>query len=443
MSAGGTRYDFVHDLVREAAYRRLSGPRKRLVHLQIARAIHEQEQHGALASDVAHHATLGGDAELAVPAYVRAAERSLRVFANDEAARLAQTGIQHAAALPRELRAGALIDLYRVYVHSGKWLARATEVETELTKLLHEAQLSGLDDEKIAGGYFLLGAIARERGGLDLAHASSLRAAEVVRGADAAAKVKQLADTARCLVLIERDMDRAVAMLAEAEALAASASVTNVIDLDWGAGLVDAYTGRLASARARLETALGAARATEQHWVVCETLNALAELALEHGEPSDALARTAELAPVVAKMGEGTEGSAMAALDALARRALGEEGAIARVDAALAELRRVDAKGYLAYALNVAAEHDLADGDVATARVRASEALGAASTMKRASQVAIARAILARSGARADAAAELAAVAADMSRPYALSARARAAVEAARAALAPHDSNDG
>src|SRR5262249_39481187 len=70
----GTTYDFAHDLLRRAAYQSLSEPRRRLVHLQIARVLQATRAGDeTLSGEIAHHATLGGDDELAASAYVAAA----------------------------------------------------------------------------------------------------------------------------------------------------------------------------------------------------------------------------------------------------------------------------------------------------------------------------------------------------------------------------------
>src|SRR5262249_4581879 len=54
-------YDFTHDLIRQAAYRQLSDPRRKIVHLQLARALSAlPDPDAALAGDVAHHAAHGG-----------------------------------------------------------------------------------------------------------------------------------------------------------------------------------------------------------------------------------------------------------------------------------------------------------------------------------------------------------------------------------------------
>lgn len=68
-AAGPDRYDFGHDLVRRSAYRRLSEPARRLIHLEIACALDRgQDPDDALAGEVARHAELGGDAALAAHA---------------------------------------------------------------------------------------------------------------------------------------------------------------------------------------------------------------------------------------------------------------------------------------------------------------------------------------------------------------------------------------
>jgi len=77
-AAGSSGYDFAHDLVRRAAYRQMSEPRRRLVHAQIARVLAAlPDPDGARAGDVAHHAGLGGDQALAAEACLRAAEQCL------------------------------------------------------------------------------------------------------------------------------------------------------------------------------------------------------------------------------------------------------------------------------------------------------------------------------------------------------------------------------
>ncbi|MDX2167660.1 MAG: AAA family ATPase, partial [Deltaproteobacteria bacterium] len=82
-------YEFAHDVVRQAVYGELSEPRRRLMHLRLARAL---PRLGAtdddLAADLAQHAALGGDLATAAHAGLRAAQRGLRLFAAGAAAAL-------------------------------------------------------------------------------------------------------------------------------------------------------------------------------------------------------------------------------------------------------------------------------------------------------------------------------------------------------------------
>src|SRR5205823_4217342 len=119
--AEGDRYDFVHDLVRNAAYRSLSLPRRKLVHLHIARAIGAMpEAEGALAGDLAHHAALGGDLERAARACVAAGERALALFAVEESRELAARGLRFVVDLPPATRLPIEMKLLSIQVRA-RW----------------------------------------------------------------------------------------------------------------------------------------------------------------------------------------------------------------------------------------------------------------------------------------------------------------------------------
>jgi hypothetical protein len=97
---------------------------------------------------------------------------------------------------------------------------------------------------------------------------------------------------------------------------------------------------------------------------------------------------------VAARLGEGSEGPAADALEALVRRADGA-AADGDLEAALDRLRAIDTKGLVAYVQNVAARQDLARGRTEAAARRAEEALAAATAVGKARDVALAQAILA------------------------------------------------
>jgi hypothetical protein len=180
------------------------------------------------------------------------------------------------------------------------------------------------------------------------------------------------------------------------------------------------------------------AHQAEDHWAECEGMMTLVQIELDEGRPHRALSRCGELQRVAAKMGEGSEGPAAEALEALARVAAGEPE-VARLDRALGLLREIDAKGMLAYILTHAASLDLAAGRTAAARERAQEALGAAQAVDRRTQVALARAVLGQAAlAERDAVAATShcdALRADVAEPLRLSAHARAAAFALADAL--------
>src|SRR5262249_22633447 len=134
-------YDFAHDLLRDAAYRQMSEPRRRAVHLAIARALAAPELADSVAGEVAHHAGLGGAADLAVRAAVVAGARCLRVFANAEAAELAARALELARRLPRLEALPSEIDLMSISAMAGRWNAELAE---RLRRAIAEAQEAGL-----------------------------------------------------------------------------------------------------------------------------------------------------------------------------------------------------------------------------------------------------------------------------------------------------------
>lgn len=83
----GTTYDFSHDLLRDAAYRRLSPPHRDLLHRRLADALerlHADNLPGA-APQIAHQRERGGQPQLAIPYYTLAAEAATAVFALEDA----------------------------------------------------------------------------------------------------------------------------------------------------------------------------------------------------------------------------------------------------------------------------------------------------------------------------------------------------------------------
>jgi DNA-binding SARP family transcriptional activator len=436
---GGAGYDFAHDLVRRAAYRAMSEPRRRWVHLHVARAFERMpDTDGALAGDIAHHAALGGDSELAARAYAAAGERCLRVFALADASRLASSGLQHTDRLAPETTVACRVALLSVQVLSNQWLKRANELEDQVRRVARFAEERGMHAEATRC-YYLVSFIHHERGDFDGARDVSLQAAEAGRSADFATRQHQLANTGRCLALIERDVERADAFLREAQALGPGATVRTRLELSMAEGLLRAYKGLEAEAAPCLEEAAKLAACEGDPWAQAQALTRIARAALENGRPRETVDRCLTLEPLVAKLSEGSEAPFVAGLRALARLALGEEGALASADEALGQLRSVDSKAHVAYILNALARHAASLGRSRDAEAQAEAALRAAEAVGQKSETAVARALLAKLALqrddRASAVAWIRPCAPDAHRTLALSARARAAVVDALAAL--------
>ncbi|HET6146205.1 MAG TPA: AAA family ATPase [Polyangia bacterium] len=443
-AAGGGSYDFVHDLIRQAAYRQMSEPRRRLVHLQIARALAARPgAGGALAGDVAHHAGLGGDHALAAEACLRAAGQCLRLYAHAESAEVASRGLVHASHLPREERLRLEIALLgRLAVNPHCRGLRGREVAAALSRAVLEAREAGLEPDA-AVGLYARSLIEYSEGRLGAAYETTVEAAVQRRASDPSAAAEHMSSMAKCLIYIEKDVDRAETMIAEAQGLA-GAHGQEIQSLLAASGMMRHFLGESGPALDRWRLALALARRREDRWEECECLMRISLIALETGDAPAALREAATLLEAARRMGEGTELAVAETLAALARYALeGDEPAPAEVanglERAIATLREIDAKGLLALALNLAAEIDFDAGRAALAYTRAAEALAAALAVERWSQAALARAVLARlaaaAGDRGRAASVLAPLAPHLSQRLGVSDRARRAAAIAYTAI--------
>jgi predicted ATPase/DNA-binding SARP family transcriptional activator len=436
-AAGPDAYDFSHDLVRQAAYQRLSEPRRRLIHLQLARVLASWEDpDGELKNDLAHHAALGGDSETAARAYLAAADRSMRLFAWGEAGELARRGIQKLPGLNRSTRLHLHVELLGVEVLGKSTPQRAPELELELSSLLAAAEEAGLH-AVVARGHYLRAVLQFRGENAAGAIETSWRMVVAGRAGDALTAARSQAEAGRCLVLIERDVVKAKGLLEEAHAVLPDQQ--DDLILNWGLGLLKRYTGEAEEAARLLSQAALLARRIESHWEETECLRALTVLAIEQGDFAAARAHCPPMLELATKMGEGSERPIAEALDSLARVLAGDDAAEAALEPALGRVRDADAKVMLSTLLNFAAENDLLQGRPGRARQRASQALIAALAVERTSQVIIARAILARlalrAGDRAGAGQLLHPAAAELGVPFAVSSHARRLAEQALAEL--------
>jgi tetratricopeptide (TPR) repeat protein len=380
-------YDFCHDLIRQAAYQQLSEPRRRLCHLQLARVLADwPDPDGELAGDLAHHAALGGDGDAA-------AQRSIRLFAWGEASLLSRRGVEQLPRLDRATRLHLHVELLGVEVMGKPSPDRAREIEVELLRVLTAAEEAGLHTD-VVRGYYLRSVVQFRTENVRGAAEDMFRAIRVGQSVDAVTEARTKAEAGRCLVLLERDIDKAKELLEGAEALLPDA--TDELMLTWGMGLLKRYLGEPAEAEQRLVHAARLARRIESHWEETECLRALTWLALEQGDLAKASGHCPPLLALAEKMGEGSERPIAETFAALVRVLGGDASAEPDFAAAIARVRTADAKGVLVTALNFAAEYHLDRGDADRATTLATEALAAAKVVERSNQIAIATAILAR-----------------------------------------------
>ncbi|HEX7828927.1 MAG TPA: hypothetical protein VF787_04700, partial [Thermoanaerobaculia bacterium] len=377
-------YAFAHDVVRRAVYQDLTEARRRLMHLRVAGILPD-------AAEIAHHAALGGDVALAARSCVEAGRRCLRLFAGAEADALARRGLQYAATLPERERVPLQLELHEIRI-AVRRPQQLDEIATEIERLAERAL--DLDLAEYARlGFHILAYLRWEVGGTEDARRHMMRAELVSRSGDASQRIVAMAEAARCLVLLERDLPRAEAMVLEAGALSHRAGFEPVAIPD-AIGMLRLHQRQFDQAREQFEHALEIARTTRDR---LEEFGAMEHLVMTDFE-SEAYARGAMLADqmivLAEKLREGSEAPIASALAALCRYANGEDASRDALNRSIDALRAVDAKQRLTYVLTRAAAIDARRGDVESARMRAEEALRFAEILERPSDVVRARAVL-------------------------------------------------
>ncbi len=397
---------FAHDLVRRAVYRGLSQPRRQAIHRQFVRVLGEASRDDPrLNGELVHHALLANDALAGARACLAASEHYLRVFANGEAGATADRGLACVDELaPGAERTHLEIGLLgvRVAAAAGPGGRRLPALSERIERAIHAAEALGLHAD--AGEGWQIHAFWQQQASdTSRTHASTLAAERLTRHADAATHCRQLANSGRCLLDIEADPVRGRALLDEAAVLADQLDL-KVMEIEWGRGLVHRGAGRLDDASDALARAVTLARLTANHWREVECLTWLATVELERGCFDRVHQHVEEIVAAAMRMGDDQVPFAQA-LGALARMRQGEAAAEAALSASLQQLRELDDKAHLAYALNEAALLSLDAGRPQQAAARASEALAAARAVRRPTEVVVALAALARSAPDAAAAA--------------------------------------
>lgn len=389
LTTEGDDYAFAHDVVRNVVYSDLSAPRRRLMHRSVARALRERaEKDETAAAELAHHAALAGEAEVAARACVSAGRRCLRLFANREAEALSRRGLHYVDSLCDEDRVVLTLELLQIQFEAKRPDDLAA-LGDRLDQLAQRAMEFGrLEHARI--GFRMISFLRWEQGAWSSARRSSLAAEFVSRSSDDRERVLAMSDAARCLAILGRDHADAEAMLLEASALARQLGVEPVPLAD-GIGLLRLQQGRFDEAAHHFAEARARAQREGERSLEFYASAHLVMLEIQRGRHDEALRLAQQLLAVGRKLRTGSELPFTMAVIGLCEYALNPKAGKQTLEQGLQDLRRVDAKYRLAFVLNRAAQLDRARGDTPTATLRAHEALKAASVLDHPSEMALAR----------------------------------------------------
>jgi len=351
----GPGYAFGHDLVREVAYASLSEPRRRLLHLRIARYLERP-------AEVARHAALAGDKALALTSYVTAARHLLRSLAYRDAREMARQGWDLARELAGPAALEPQLELLAVWVTAGAAPTMVRALEAEAERLVLQAREAGRPDHE-ASAHALLAWLQFGEDSLERVQASSRKMAEVVMAAGPQAQARGLARTGYCLAAIGREVPRAEALLCQAQALAEGA---DIYEVQIGLGLVRWHQGQFEEGRDWLGRALRHSRqqGAASHASFC--LARLGLLALEAGDPAAAREHARELARLAGQRGDYADEGCAQGLAVLADYL--EQGQPEPIEQLEEQLCRLGSRRFLAHLLVLASDHAAAAGRVEAAR---------------------------------------------------------------------------
>lgn len=387
-------YAFNHALVHHVVHSGVSGPRRKLMHLRVARLLEGRaDPDGEVAMEIAHHAGVGGDSLLAAKACIKAGARCLKIFANPEAYAHARRGLRYAEGLPDPERLKLRIELEQVAMTART----PDDVESEARRIesLGEQALEARCPEHARLAFTTVSYLRWTLGEAGDAHRLSLRAELASRGTDDEHRTIGMAEAARCLVILERDIDQAETLLLEAQALTERSGVAQWPVLD-GLGLLKLHAGELNQAKATFEDAWSVAKRTENRLHEFMSLEHLVTVSIYLQEVEAACELARELAIIGEKLREGSERPLGRAMLALCQYQKGAVDYRAALEDGLRQLREADAKQRLSFVLIHAALLECERGEFDSAELRADEALALSEALQHPSHLAVARAILLR-----------------------------------------------
>ncbi|MGT2490240.1 hypothetical protein ACU4GD_06085 [Cupriavidus basilensis] len=194
---GEGHFDFSHDVVRQAAYRAISPPWRRIMHRLIAQQLVAAcAEDPRLYGELVHHASLADDALMTAQACLAAGEHCLRVYANDEAALVAGRGLAQLERLPQgteRVRLAIGLLKLRAVAATGAGARRLPTLIGEMESEIRAAEALSLHEEA-ATGLHILSWLRQQGNDTEGARRAILEAERMTRKADAATRCQQLAN---------------------------------------------------------------------------------------------------------------------------------------------------------------------------------------------------------------------------------------------------------
>src|SRR5262249_50298435 len=144
----------------------------------------------------------------------------------------------------------------------------ASELESDLTRVAAAAQREGLPAVEARALYFR--SVLQYQGGDSAGARRSSEQRGRTQQRDAAQQAHELAGTALCFALLQKEMEKVETLVAEAQSILGPG--VEKLEVAWTRGLLHHFHGELDLAAAQLERALALARQRHGHWEECESL---------------------------------------------------------------------------------------------------------------------------------------------------------------------------
>jgi tetratricopeptide (TPR) repeat protein len=324
---------------------------------------------------------------------VAAGKLCLRYFANDDALSLARRGLTWAEELPVKETVELSIELHEIMMASGP--VEDWEAAAEHYVSLAEQALDNGSTAHARIGYYMASFQRWSHGQWSGAWEETLQLERVTRGGDSAEHIFGMAETSKCLAMLERDLSQADAMQMEARALAAREHLSHPA-IDAAAGILRYHENKLDEAREYFMNARTLCRTSGDRVSEFQALEYLAMIDIEEGNRETAPGACIALRDLGMRIREGSEAPFARAMCGFCDYVTADDDT--ELIAALTDLRIADAKHRLAYILNRAAFVDIERGRTDQAIERAAEALACAHLLQRDTEILMAHSALLRGG---------------------------------------------